>query len=57
MEKDLMRNFSFSIYHRTRERYIKFKEENNLTHDEAINKLIDTYEEKGESDAIKRNWI
>ena len=46
MEKDLMRNFSFSIYQRTRERYLDFKKENELTHDEAINKLLDTYEEK-----------
>lgn len=57
MEKDLMRNFSFSIYQRTRERYLEFKKKNELTHDEAINKLIDIYEheEKGERDAIKRN--
>ena len=57
MEKDLMRNFSFSIYQRTRERYLEFKKENDLTHDEAINKLIDVYEENGDSDAIKRNRI
>ena len=44
MEKDLMRNFSFSIYQRTRERYLEFKKENNLTHDEAINLLLDKYE-------------
>ena len=48
MEKDLMRNFSFSIYLRTRERYSKFKKENNLTHDEAINLLLDTYEREVE---------
>ena len=48
MEKDLMRNFSFSIYLRTRERYSKFKKENNLTHDEAINLLLDTYEREAE---------
>ena len=52
-----MRNFSFSIYQRTRERYLEFKKENDLTHDEAINKLIDVYEENGDSDAIKRNRI
>ena len=46
MEKDLMRNFSFSIYQRTRERYLNFKKENELTHDEAINMLLDTYEER-----------
>ena len=45
MEKDLMRNFSFSIYQRTRERYLEFKKENNLTHDQTINLLLDKYEE------------
>ena len=53
MEKDLMRNFSFSIYLRTRERYLKFKKENNLTHDEAINQLLDTYEEEVEENESK----
>ena len=46
MEKDLMRNFSFSIYQRTRERYLEFKKENELTHDEAINLLLDMYEQE-----------
>ena len=46
MEKDLMRNFSISVYRRTRERYLEFKKENDLTHDEAINKLIDIYEQE-----------
>lgn len=46
MEKDLMKNFSISVYDRTRERYTKFKKENDLTHDEAINKLIDIYEKE-----------
>ena len=53
MEKDLMRNFSFSIYLRTRERYSKFKKENNLTHDEAINLLLDTYEREAEENDRK----
>ena len=46
MEKDLMRNFSFSIYQRTRDRYLEFKKDNELTHDEAINLLLDTYEQE-----------
>ena len=46
MEKDLMRNFSISVYRRTRERYLKFKEDNDLTHDETINLLLDKYEEE-----------
>ena len=47
MERDLMSNFSISVYRRTRERYLDFKKENDLTHDEAINKLLDINEEKG----------
>ena len=50
MEKDLMRNFSFSIYQRTRDRYLEFKKENELTHDEAINLLLDKYEEEKENE-------
>ena len=50
MEKDLMRNFSFSIYQRTRDRYLEFKKENKLTHDEAINLLLDKYEEEDKND-------
>ena len=46
MEKDLMRNFSISIYRRTRERYLEFKKKHELTHDETINQLINAYEEK-----------
>ena len=54
MEKDLMRNFSFSIYQRTRERYSDFKKENELTHDEAINLLLDKYEENEEDEENDR---
>lgn len=50
MEKDLMRNFSFSIYQHTRERYLEFKKENNLTHDQTINLLLDKYEETEEKE-------
>ena len=50
MEKDIMRNFSFSIYQRTRERYLEFKKENNLTHDQTINLLLDKYEENEEEE-------
>lgn len=48
MKKDLMQNFSLSIYRRTYERYLKFKKKHELTHDETINQLIDMYEEKEE---------
>ena len=53
MEKDLMRNFSISIYHRTRERYLEFKEKHELTHDEAINLLLDTREREEEENDRK----
>ena len=46
MEKDLMRNFSISIYKATHNRYIAFKNKNKLTHDEAINILLDVYEKE-----------
>lgn len=53
MEKDLMRNFSFTIYRRTRERYLEFKKKHELTHDQTINLLLDTYEkEENENDGI-----
>ena len=50
MKKDLMRSFSFPIYQRTRDRYLKFKNANKLTHDEAINQLLDTHEREEEND-------
>ena len=50
MEKDIMSNFSISVYRRTRERYLDFKNENELTHDETINLLLDKYEEEEQND-------
>ena len=50
MEKDIMSNFSISVYRRTRERYLDFKNENELTHDETINLLLDKYEEEEENE-------
>ena len=50
MEKDIMSNFSISVYRRTRERYLDFKNENELTHDETINLLLDKYEEEKENE-------
>lgn len=49
MERDLMSNFSISVYRRTRERYLEFKKENELTHDETINLLLDKYEEENKN--------
>ena len=47
IKREIMRNVSFPIYKDTQERYLEFKKANKLTHDEAVNKLLDTYEEKG----------
>ena len=48
-KKENMKNVSFPIYKDTRDRYLEFKRENELTHDEALNRLLDTHEreEKG----------
>ena len=46
IKKEIMKNVSFPIYKDTQERYLEFKKVNKLTHDEAINKLLDTHEEK-----------
>ena len=53
MGKDLMSNFSISVYQRTRERYLKFKEENELTHDETVNLLLDKYEKEENENECK----
>ena len=47
IKREIMKNVSFPIYKDTQERYLEFKKANKLTHDEAINKLLDTNEEKG----------
>ena len=52
MKKDLMRNFSFSIYKATHNRYITFKNKKKLTHDEAINILLDVYENNEDNRVI-----
>ena len=48
IKKEIMKNVSFPIYQKTRERYLKFKKEKDLTHDEAINQLLDTHEREEE---------
>lgn len=53
MKKDLMRNFSFSIYKATHDRYIAFKKEKKLTHDEAMNVLLDVYEKEEVNNEIR----
>ena len=48
VKKETMKNVSFPIYKDTRDRYLEFKKENNLTHDQTINLLLDKYEENEE---------
>ena len=43
-----MKNVSFPIYKDTHERYLEFKKENELTHDRALNLLLDTYKREVE---------
>ena len=50
IKKEIMKNVSFPIYKDTQDRYLDFKKKNELTHDEAINRLLDTYEREGEND-------
>ena len=46
--KENMKNVSFPIYKDTHERYLEFKKEKNLTHDEALNRLLDIHEREVE---------
>ena len=48
IKKETMKNVSFPIYKDTRDRYLEFKKEKNLTHDEALNLLLDTHEREAE---------
>ena len=47
IKKEIMKNVSFPIYKDTQDRYLEFKRKHELTHDEAINQLLDTHEGKG----------
>ena len=49
-KKENMKNVSFPIYKDTHERYLDFKKENNLTHDHALNLLLNKYKEEKEND-------
>ena len=51
--KENMKNVSFPIYKDTHERYLEFKKENNLTHDQTINLLLDTYKREAEENESK----
>ena len=48
IKKEIMKNVSFPIYKDTQDRYLEFKKENELTHDETLNLLLDKYEEEEE---------
>ena len=52
-KRENMKNVSFPIYKDTHERYLEFKKENNLTHDQTINLLLDKYEEEAEENKSK----
>lgn len=53
IKKETMKNVSFPIYKDTRDRYLEFKRENELTHDEALNQLLDTHEREAEENDRK----
>ena len=60
IKREIMKNVSFPIYKDTQERYLEFKKENDLTHDEAINKLLDTHEEneiKGKKEKVSQEGV
>ena len=46
IKKEIMKNVSFPIYKDTQDRYLEFKRKHELTHDEAINLLLDKYEKE-----------
>ena len=48
IKREIMKNVSFPIYKDTQERYLDFKKKQELTHDQAINLLLDTYKYKKE---------
>lgn len=52
-KKETMKNVSFPIYKDTQDRYLDFKKENNLTHDQALNQLLDTHEREAEENVSK----
>ena len=55
IKKENMKNVSFPIYKDTHERYLEFKKEKNLTHDQALKQLLDTYKREAEENESK--WV
>lgn len=43
MKKQTMKNFTVVVYQDTFDRYIKLKEKQNWTHDEALTELVTHY--------------
>ena len=52
-KRENMKNVSFPIYKDTHDRYLDFKKEKNLTHNEALNQLLDTYKREVEKNDRK----
>ena len=50
IKREIMKNVSFPIYKDTQVRYLEFKKKHELTHDQAINLLLDKYEEEEENE-------
>ena len=48
-----MKNVSFPIYKDTQERYLEFKKKHELTHDQAVNLLLDIYEQEEDKNDSK----
>ena len=53
IKREIMKNVSFPIYKDTQDRYLEFKKENELTHDETINLLLDKYEKEENENECK----
>ena len=47
-KEEIIKNFTVVLYPSTMEEYLKLKEQNKWTHDEAIKELIKTYKNKEE---------
>ena len=47
-KREIMKNVSFPIYKDTQDRYLEFKKKHELTHDEALNLLLDQYKDEVE---------
>ena len=53
IKREIMKNVSFPIYKDTQVRYLEFKKEKELTHDQTINLLLDTYKQEEDKNDSK----